>query len=167
MEASTNDASSPTTIRRWVGGVVGMAACVAITLVAGMVARSTTGKDPNGNDGLFDPNGLVWLAVGGLPIAFLGGWALLPAARSGGWLTALGIGFVFGLVAPPLGAIEVVLVGLLPFSGATSGFDDNVTGFLFILPIALVYSYIAVVVTVPAGLLWALIVRAIPERRAV
>ena len=128
MQASTNDTSSRTTIGRWVGGLVGMAACVAITLVAVLIARFTTGDDPNGNDGLFDPNGLLWIAIGGLPIAFLGGRALLPAARSGGWMTALGIGFVFGLVAPPLGAIEVVLVGLLPFSGATSGFDDNVTG---------------------------------------
>ena len=34
---------------------------------------------------------------------------------------------------------------MLPFSGATSGFNDNVTGFLVLLPIALVYSYIVVV----------------------
>ena len=83
MQASTNDTSSRTKIGRWVGGLVGMAACVAITLVAGMVARFTSGNDPSRNYGLFDPNGLLWIAIGGLPIAFFGGRALLPAARSG------------------------------------------------------------------------------------
>ena len=87
-----------------------------------------------------------------MPIAILGGRALWPVARSGGWLTALAVGFGFGLIAPPLGALEVVAVALLPFSGATSGFGDNVLGLFVILPIALVYSYVVVVVTIPAGL---------------
>ena len=166
MQASTNDASSRTTIGRWVGGLVGVVACVATTLVAGVVAKATIGDDTAGSNGFLGQGNLVWITMGGLPIAFLGGRALLPAARSGGWLTALAVGLVFGLIAPPLGAVEVVLAAMLPFSGATSGFGDKLTGLLFILPIALVYSYIVVVLTVPAGLLWALIVRAIPERRA-
>jgi hypothetical protein len=131
-------------------------------MAAGAVATLANGDDSAGI-GFFSLDGLGFVWAGGLPIAFLGGRALLPAARSGGWRTALGIGLVFGLIAPPLGAIEVILVGLLPFSGATSGFDDNVTGFLVLLPIALVYSYVVVVLTVPAGLLWGLMVRAIPE----
>jgi ascorbate-specific PTS system EIIC-type component UlaA len=163
MEASANHLPHRTTPGRWVGGLAGVAACVAIAIATGVVVMLT---DPNGwarGNGFLGQEGLVMIAVGGLPIAFLGGRALLPAARSGGWLTALAVGFTFGLIAPPLGAIEVVLVAMLPFSGSTSGFDDNVTGFLFLLPIALVYSYVVAVLTVPAGLLWALIVRAIPE----
>jgi hypothetical protein len=163
MQTSTNDGPNRATRGRWVGGLVGLAACVATALVAGAVATVTNGVDSAGRNSFLSPDGLAFIWVGGLPIAFLGGRALLPAARSGGWLTALAVGFMFGLIAPPLGAIEVILVGLLPFSGATSGFDDNVTGFLVLLPIALVYSYVVVVLTVPAGLLWALMVRAIPE----
>ena len=78
-------------------------------------------------------------------------------------MTALAVGFGFVMIAPPLGAIEFVVVGMLPFSNATSGFDDTATGFLLLLPIALVYSYVVVVLTIPTGLLWAVIVRAIPD----
>lgn len=166
MDTSTNIVSNRTAPSRWIGGIAGLVACLATAVAAGVVlvlADPNAWADPNGFVG---GGGLVWIAIGGLPIAFFGGRALLPAARSGGWPTALGVGLFFGLIAPPLGAIEVILVGLLPFSGATSGFDDNVTGFLFILPIALVYSYVVVVLTVPAGLLWGVIVRAIPERGA-
>jgi hypothetical protein len=139
-------------------------ACVATALAASVVVTAIDGDVSAGSNGFLSPGNLVWIVVGGLPIAFLGGRALLPVARSGGWLTALGTGFIFGLIAPPLGAVEVVVVAMLPFSGSTSGFGDNVTSFLFLLPIALVYSYIVVVLTIPAGLLWALIVRAIPAQ---
>jgi hypothetical protein len=132
-------------------------------MAAGAVGTLVTGDDSAGSSGFFSTDGLGFVWAGGLPIAFLGGRALLPAARSGGWLTALGIGFIFGVIAPPLGAIEVILVAMLPFSGATSGFGDNVAGFLVLLPIALVYSYVVVFLTVPAGLLWGVMVRAIPE----
>ena len=163
MQESTNEGPSRATPGRWVGGLVGVVACVATILAAGVVGTAIDGDVSAGSNGFLGPGNLVYFMVGGLPIAFLGGRALLPAARSGGWLTALGMGFIFGLVAPPLGAIEVVLVAMLPFTGATSGFNDNVTGFLVLLPIALVYSYIVVVLTIPAGLLWALLARAIPE----
>ena len=165
MEVSIQDGPSRTTMGRWVGGLVGVAACLAVSVVAGMVAGFHERRRSGQRLRRFDPNGLAWIAIGGLPIAFIGGQALLPAARSGGWLAALAVGFVFGLVAPPLGAIEVVFASMLPFSGSTSGFGDNVGGLLFVLPIAVVYSYVVVVLTVPAGLLWALVVRAIPERR--
>ena len=96
-----------------------------------------------------------------MPIAFIGGQALLPAAGSGGWLAALAVAFVSGWSAP-LGAIEVVFASMLPLR-LEPGFGDNVGGLLFVLPIAVVYSYVVVVLTVPAGLLWALVVRAIPN----
>ena len=163
MQESTNEGPSRATPGRWVGGLVGMVACVATTLVANVVATATIGDDSAGSNGFLGQGNLVWIALGGLPIAFLGGRLLLPAARSGGWVTALVFGFAFGLIAPPLGAVEVFLAALLPFHDSTSGLDDAVVGLLVFLPIALVYSYVVVVLTVPAGLLWALIVRAIPE----
>ena len=164
MEASIHDGSSRTTLGRWVGGLAGVAACVATILVAGVVARAMSG-DSDGSSGVVGPDSLIWVGVGGLPIAFFGGLALLPAARSGGWLTALGFGVVFGLIAPPFGAIEVVLFSMLPFSGTTTGFGDGAAGLLLLSMLAVIYSYVVVVSTVPAGLLWALIVRAIPEHR--
>ena len=163
METSTHDAPKPAAPGRWLGGFVGIAALVATAMAAGAVVTLMNGDDSAESSGFLSSDGLGFIWAGGLPIAFLGGRALLPAARSGGWLTALAIGLVFGLIAPPLGAIEVILVGLLPFSGATSGFGDNVTGLLVILPIAVVYSYVAAIITIPAGLLWALMARAIPE----
>lgn len=163
MQTSTNDGPSRTAPGRWLGGFVGIAACVATAIAAGAVATLTNGDDSAGSSGFLSSDSLAFVWAGGLPIAFLGGRALLPAARSGGWLSALAVGFGFGLIAPPLGAIEVILVAMLPFSNSTSGFGDNLAGFLFLLPIAMVYSYVAVVITVPAGLLWAVMVRAIPD----
>ena len=87
--------------------------------------------------GFANPSSLVLLVIGGLPIAFLGGRALLPVARSGGWWEAFAVGLIFGLIAPPLCALEVLLVGVaLP--GSTTGFEP---GYLVLLPSALVFSY--------------------------
>jgi hypothetical protein len=149
MNESTHERPRHPTSGRWVGGLVGVVACVVTGLAEGIIGT-----------GLVSPSGLVPLVVGGLPIAFLGGRALLPAARSGGWLEALAFGLVFGILAPPLGAIEVILVGLLSFSGSTTGLD---AGYLVLLPFALVFSYVVAVLTIPAGLIWALIARAIPD----
>jgi hypothetical protein len=163
MQASAKEVRGRAAAGRWVGGLVGIGVCLATILAAGALAQLADPKGWGSGNALLSPGYLKGIALGGLPIAFLGGRALLPAARSGGWLTALAVGFGFGMIAPPLGAIELVLVGMLPFSNATSGFDDNVTGFLILLPIALVYSYIVAVLTVPAGILWAVLVRAIPR----
>jgi len=165
MQAPTKEGPNRATPGRWVGGLVGAGACIATVAAAAVLVASTDPEGWSTGNGFLSSESVVVFTLGGLPIAFLGGRALLPAARSGGWGTALAVGVLFGLIAPPIGAVELILVALLPFTGATSGFDDNVTGFLFLLPIALVYSYVVAVLTVPAGLLWALIVRAIPERR--
>ena len=163
MDESTNEGAGHPTPGRWVGGLVGIGACLATIWAAGAIAVFADPEGLGSGNGLLSPEYLKGIALGGLPIAFLGGRGLLPAAKSGGWPTALAVGIGFGMIAPPLGAIEVVLVGMLPFSNATSGFDDNVTGFLILLPIALVYSYIVAVLTVPAGILWAVLVRALPR----
>ena len=64
MHVSTDDDPSRTTIGRWVGGLVGVAACLAVSLVAVMVAGFTSGDDPYRGFGVFDPNGLAWIAIG-------------------------------------------------------------------------------------------------------
>jgi len=149
MEESTNEASGHRTPGRWVGGLAGVVACAITGFAAALLAS-----------GFSDLSSLVLLMIGGLPIGFLGGRALLPVARSGGWLEAFAVGLIFGLIAPPLGALEVLLVGLLALPGSTTGLDP---GYLVLLPIVLVFSYAVAFLTVPAGLVWALIVRAIPE----
>ena len=150
MQASTNEVPRHPTPGRWVGGLVGVVVCVITGLATAVIGY-----------GFLSPSSLVPIVIGGLPIALLGGYALLPAARSGGWLEAFAVGLIFGMIAPPLGAMEVILVALLPSWGRTTGFD---VGYLGLLPIALLFSYVAAVMTVPAGLLWALIARAIPEK---
>ena len=149
MQTSTNPAPTRSTPGRWVGGLAGVVACVITVFAAAILSSSFA-----------DPSSLVLLVVGGLPIAFLGGRALLPVARSGGWLEAFAVGLIFGLIAPPLGALEVILVGLLALPGSTTGLEP---GYLVLLPIVLVFSYAVAFLTVPAGLIWALIVRAIPK----
>ena len=153
------DRSGSSNPGRWVGGLIGALVCLAIwfAAVAWIVDGSKSGA------GIFSRSFLSMVGLGGLPIAVIGGRALLPAARSGGWLTAVAVGFGFGMIAPPLGGLEVIVFAMLPTSSSTSGFDDNVMGFLVLAPLVLMYSYVIAVLTVPAGLLWALIVRAIPD----
>ena len=142
MQKPTNERPSHATPGRWVGGLAGVVACVVTGLAAAAIGNS-----------FLSPSGLVPLVIGGLPIAFLCGRALLPAARSGGWLEAFGVGLIFGMIAPPLGAIEVILIGLLALPGGTTGLD---AGYLVLLPVVLLFSYVVAVLTVPAGLIWAL-----------
>jgi hypothetical protein len=148
---------------RWLGGAVGALICLGIVAAGQVLAESGATRRSSGGSGLASLDGLTALGLGGLPIAILVGRALLPAARSSDWLPALGVGLAFGLIAPPLGAFEVVAIATLPDSGSSSGFGEATLGFLFLLPIALVYSYIAAVVTIPGGLLWVVVIRALPD----
>lgn len=147
---------------RWVGGVVGALVCLGIAGTSHLLSILNADGDSGRQAGW-----LSWDVLGvsllGLPIAILGGRALLPAARSGDRATALQIGLGFGLLAPPIGAIEIVAGGMLPDLRATSGFGDGAVGWLYLMPFALVFSFVAAVLTVPAGLVWAALVRAIPE----
>jgi len=145
---------------RWVGGLIGAIVCLGVYLAA--VSSIPNGSSSGG--GFFSWDFLTMVGVGGLPIAILGGRALLPAARSGGWLTAIAVGLGFGLLAPPLGGIEVIVFEIAQSAGSSSRSGGDVLSLLALSPIVLIYSYVVVVVTVPAGILWALIVRAIPQR---
>jgi hypothetical protein len=136
---------------RWLGGVVGALTSAA---AAGVLYRFSGETDPTKDAGTV-------VALLGIPIAFALGRALLPEVRSGGWGWALWIGIAVGLLAPPIGAM-VILLGpaLFPAGVVSPGF--NVFN-LALLPIALPFSYIAVPITVPVGLVWAAIARWLPE----
>lgn len=139
---------------RWIGGAIG----AGIALVAAIVAGEF-GKD--GPQVL----SLDWFVIGllGIPIGFVLGRQLLPIARSGGWVRALLTGLALGLAAPPLGAIEILTVwAFAPTSGARSapGLET-----MFLLPIAIPFSFVAAVMTVPAGIAWSIAVRLLGARR--
>jgi len=137
---------------RWLGGAAGALASLAVGLappVLGLVSANS------------DPSSSLEIGLLGMPVGFVLGRAFFPGARSGGWSWALWVGAGIGLVAPPLGAIESVLgPALLPPHPATS---YSVPAAVVFLLIAIPFSYIAVVLTIPAGLVWATLVRLIPQ----
>jgi hypothetical protein len=142
---------------RWLGGLVGALVAAGVSGI-GLVL----GPDTDAGIVFLSDGALVELGLFGVPIGFLVGRALLPAARAEGIGWALLVGLGFGVIAPPLGAIEIVLAALWP--GATStGVGDTAIGLVALLPIAMAYSFVAAVVTLPAGIAWTLLVRAIPD----
>jgi hypothetical protein len=141
---------------RWLGGAIGAAASLLAALVAALVSSGEAG------DGLTSLTN-DWLAIGllGIPIGFALGRQLLPTARSGGWGTALMTGVGLGLAAPPLGAIEILLGwGLVPPNGVGSPAG---LGTLVLLPFAIPISFVAVVMTVPVGIAWAIAARLVGQ----
>lgn len=138
---------------RWIGGALGASA----SLIAAMVAGAAAGLEP-------PVLTIDWVEIGllGIPIGFVLGRQLMPTARSGGWGTALRIGLALGLAAPPLGALEILIGWALVPSG--HGVTAPGLGVVVLLPIAVPLSYLAVVMTVPVGLAWAVAVRLVPAR---
>jgi hypothetical protein len=151
------DATTATTHPgRWLGGLAGGLVALGVSGI-GLIL----GTDTETGFVFLSDGGLVELGILGVPIGFLVGRALLPAARADGIGWALFVGLWFGIVAPPLGAIEIVFGTLWPGANPT-GFGDTVVGLVVLLPIAMAYSFVAAVVTLPAGIAWAVLVRAIP-----
>jgi hypothetical protein len=136
---------------RWLGGVVGALTSAA---AAGVLYRISGETDPTKDAATF-------VALLGIPIAFALGRALLPEVRSGGWGWALWTGIAVGLIAPPIGAVVILLGPALVPAGVMSP-DFNAFN-LAILPIALPFSFVALPITIPVGLVWALIARWLPE----
>jgi hypothetical protein len=137
---------------RWLGGLCGAIASILI----GVAAQAFVGIDPGDSS-------LDVLVVGllGAPIGFALGRAMFPQARGARWSRALLVGAGIGLLAPPLGAIEIVLGPLLLPANPDRAIV-TASAVLF-LAIAIPVSYIAVIVTLPAGLLWAMLVKLIPS----
>lgn len=71
------------------------------------------------------------------------------------------MGLAIGSVAPPLGLVVITWLGLvLPGTGlGPSPFTS--TGLLIIV-LAIPYSFVALILTLPVGLLWGVLVRLVP-----
>jgi hypothetical protein len=141
---------------RWIGGLIGAVVSLAVSGVGLLIGD--TGEPASA---FFLDGGLVGLGLAGIPVAFLAGRALLPQGRAGGTGQGLAVGLMLGLLAPPLGAVLILFGAVVP--GPSSVGLDDALGLLVLLPFAAVFSYVASVVTVPAGLAWAVLVRALPE----
>ena len=145
---------------RWVGGLIGSIASFGLAVIGLTVA----GIWPT-----FDPELLVTVGLLGAPIGFVLGRAALPLAREEGWAHASVAGFGLGWLAPPLGAVEIllgwgILEGVGPVGVAQSCNTPAVVSGLALLVVAVPMSFIAVVLTIPVGIAWGLATRAEPDR---
>ena len=140
---------------RWVGGLAG---ALSSLVAAGVIAVVSGDANPTGNPAVLIP-------LLGIPIGFALGRQLFPLARSGGWATALTAGLLFGWIAPPIGAIEILLgPALLVRTPAEAGLGTfGWFGLVFIVPLALLFSYIAVFITIPVGVAWAVLLKLVPD----
>lgn len=138
---------------RWVGGLIGVVTFLAAALIGGLAAES--------------PGILSWYscsAIGllGMPIGFILGRELLPMARGAGWGRALNTGMLLGWIAPPLGAIEILGGSrLLDLANLNNSMAGPIT--LVLLPVAIPLSFMAIVMTIPLGLAWGVLVRLVPD----
>jgi hypothetical protein len=139
---------------RWLGGAIG----ALTSLGAALVGMQILDEEQRGS-GTYDPVGIALL---GIPIGWILGRQLFPMARSG-WRSALGAAVLVAIAAPPLGAIEI-LSGAVFQTNASIGLGSSTPGLaaLILLPIAIPFSYVALVVTAPVGLVWAVLVRLVP-----
>jgi hypothetical protein len=107
---------------------------------------------------------LVGLGIVGGPLAALLAVWLTPAVAGASWRMAAAIGVAMGIGAAYLGVLELALLtliaSLLGFDPAT-GFGSDVTGALFIATVGLPFGTFVLPITIPCGLAWALVVRAL------
>lgn len=138
---------------RWLGGVIG-----AIVSSAAAILLFAVQPETNAETNLLIPSS-PWIALLGIPIAFALGRAAFPSIRRGTWGWALAAGVLIGLAAPPLGAFEVVFG---PFLFPIDPANTEQIGLVVLLPIALLFSYLAILITIPVGLVTAIAIRALP-----
>lgn len=136
---------------RWVGGLVGVLASLAV-VGAGLTFERLAVT-------FVSPEVLVGVGLLGIPVGWIVGRAFLPVARTEGWSTAVAGGLAAGWAAPPLGA-GIVLLWAAVENGVTP--EDLVSGVALLL-LAVPFSFVAVFATMPAGLLWAIVVRLLPD----
>jgi hypothetical protein len=138
---------------RWVGGVVGVVAALTTAGAAGLIGRLLR----------VDLEMAETVAVTGVPVAFLLGRAFLPTARKGGLTEAMATGLLLGWIAPPMGA--ALVLGSFGLAGGVTecGTETGALVAIGLYPIAAVFSFLAIVVTIPAGFLWGLIVAFVPD----
>lgn len=141
---------------RWLGGAIGALVAGTVALGAAVVGQVTI-LPP---EAITVANAVAVVCALGIPVGFGLGRQLFPSARSQGWRHALAVGLAFGWTAPFLGAIEILAAGLLvPWAKPVVGLGPDGIWFL---PIALPVSLIAAPVTLPVGVAWGLLARAVP-----
>ena len=143
---------------RWLGGAIG----VLVSIGAAGLATAWTGYD-DARSGLLSFT-VAQIALLGSPIAWILGRSFFPMARSRGGLAAMRAAALVAVVAPPLGAVEI-LAGYGLIERAMPGFGSPSPGLstLVLLPIAIPFSYVGLIVTAPVAMVWAVIVRLVPD----
>lgn len=143
---------------RWVGGLIG-AAIPAVMAVVAILLGDEARVDI---DRILAWDGVAAVSLAGIPVGFVVGRALFPMARSGGWRTVLGAALAAGVSAPPIGAAGVLFGQAIVDSLSRAEEPGTPLLYLVLLPYALVIGYVAAILTVPAGLAWAILARAVP-----
>lgn len=111
----------------------------------------------------FLPLDLGEIGLVGAPLVGLLGWWLAPEAAAGSWRSAAARGLAMGTLAAPLGAVAIAYLSLIiALAGGDSvgGTRSDATYALLIAVIGLPYSALVLPITLPAGLLWGIVVRA-------
>ena len=139
---------------RWLGGAVGVVASLGAAILLLLV------EPGDGHRPTWIVGSSAWVALLGIPIAFALGRAAFPSIRRGGWGWAVGAGVLIGLAAPPLGAFEI-LFG--PFLVPLDPTNTEQLGLIAILPIAVVFAYVVIWITIPVGVVTAVAIRAVPR----
>ena len=134
---------------------------VAGAVVAAAIALSLTAVSGQTID-------LVGLGIAGAPLAALLALWLTPAVTRASWRMAGAIGAAMGIGAAYLGVLEIALLSLisslLGLDPAT-GFGSDIMGALFIATVGLPYGTLVLPITIPCGLAWAFVVRALTLSR--
>jgi hypothetical protein len=136
---------------RWIGGAIGAMVALATSVVLLVGTRMLGSGDA----------AWAWIGVLGVPVAFVLGRHLLPLARSERWRGAITVGLLVGWLAPPLGAIEIVY-GLAAANAFDASSTPSILAFVLV-PYAIAFSFVAVVITLPAGVVWAIVVRLVRD----
>lgn len=130
---------------------------VAGAVVAAAIALSLTAVPRETID-------LEGLGIVGAPLAALLALWLTPVAARSSWRMATAIGLAMGTGAAYLGVVEVALLTLIaPLLGfdTSTGFGNDVTAALFIATYGLPFGTLVLPITIPCGLAWALVIRAL------
>jgi hypothetical protein len=155
-DASEDVSVKPVTFPgRWVGGAVGIAA-TAVVGAALFAVDVATAED-------LAP---AWfICVLGIPIAFVLGRQLAPIAGGGGWGSAAWAALSFGLLAPPLGNLEIVAGALMLPGGWNQQPTYAVAVAMLVLIAGMAVCFVAAPMTLAVGFLWVVLMRLIPPDR--
>jgi hypothetical protein len=107
------------------------------------------------------------LAMTGTPVGAVLAWWLTPWVARRSWRDAALGGALVGLAAAFLGVLDLAyltLIAALAGSDPATGFGNDAFGALFIAVYGFGFGVVALPVTVPCGIVWALIARGLLSR---